>query len=182
MEYSERHGGATLSSRRRPRCRRARTGRRESAARRGQCRNRLRRRWVGMEKWAMPREPVGPRRPDSRMAAWPVSTTSPQAACHALRPCLARRRHDRRRQAERAVPPLLPRSRPTSTSPRKRSAVSIAGSDGTRTRDRQAGTGSTGTAGCDSQLRARAGISPPSEQAVTGYDRLPPGRACVVRV
>src|SRR5207237_10936515 len=30
-------------------------------------RNRLRRRWVGMEEWAMPRAPVGPRRPDSRM-------------------------------------------------------------------------------------------------------------------
>ena len=27
----------------------------------------FRRRWVGMEEWAMPRAPVGPRRPDSRM-------------------------------------------------------------------------------------------------------------------
>jgi hypothetical protein len=30
--------------------------------------------------------------------------------------------------------------------------------------------------------RLRAGISSPREPAVAGYDRLPPGRACVARV
>jgi len=31
-------------------------------------------------------------------------------------------------------------------------------------------------------LPAEGGISSPSEPALTGYDPLPPGRACVVRV
>jgi hypothetical protein len=38
------------------------------------------------------------------------------------------------------------------------------------------------TVGYDRELLATAGISQPSEPAVTGYDRLPPGTACVVRV
>jgi hypothetical protein len=37
-------------------------------------------------------------------------------------------------------------------------------------------------AGCDRELPATAGISSTREPAVTGYDRLPPGTACVVRV
>ena len=36
--------------------------------------------------------------------------------------------------------------------------------------------------GCDRELPAEGGISSPSEPALTGYDPLPPGRACVVRV
>jgi hypothetical protein len=46
----------------------------------------------------------------------------------------------------------------------------------------QAGQGATGTAGSDPELPARAGISSLSEPALTGYDRLPPGRACAVCV
>jgi hypothetical protein len=41
---------------------------------------------------------------------------------------------------------------------------------------------SNGTVGCYPEPPARAGIFPPIEPAVTGYDRLPPGRAFVVGV
>jgi hypothetical protein len=42
--------------------------------------------------------------------------------------------------------------------------------------------GATGYNRYDPELPATAGISSPSEPAVTGYDRLPPGTACVVSV
>ncbi len=43
-------------------------------------------------------------------------------------------------------------------------------------------TGRHRSTGYDPESPARAGISSPCEPAVTGYDRLPPGRACVLRV
>src|SRR6266511_125433 len=59
------------------------------------------------------------------------------------------------------------------------------GSDGTRTRDLRRDRPvrrNPATAGYDPELLATAGISSPGEPAVTGYDRLPPGTACVAGV